>query len=155
MLITSNLIDRKYRNTMNAMLMIDIDNLKQTNDRLGHIAGDKIITRLSNCIRMLFRESDILGRVGGDEFAVFMKDCSSQEQVCEKARKLCELYRTIMSEGNDSVQLSCSIGIAMFPDSGTTFMQLYSNADKALYETKKDGKNSYTVFVPSFMKRDA
>src|SRR5574344_290854 len=155
MLITSTLLDRKYKNTINAMLMIDIDNLKQTNDRLGHIAGDKIITRLANCIRMLFRESDILGRVGGDEFAVFMKDCCSQEQVCAKAQKLCELYRTIMGEGNNSVQLSCSIGVAIFPDSGTTFMQLYSNADKALYDAKKNGKNSYALFTPSFMQCEA
>jgi diguanylate cyclase (GGDEF)-like protein len=147
MLITSVLVDRKYKNTVNAFLMIDIDNLKQTNDTMGHIAGDKIITRLADCIRMVFRESDILGRIGGDEFIVFMKDITGKTNAVKKAQKMCELYKTVFVQNNTTVKLSCSIGISIYPDDGQTFDNLYSCADKALYTAKNYGKDQCTLYA--------
>jgi diguanylate cyclase (GGDEF)-like protein len=147
MLITSTLLDRKYKNTVNAFLMIDIDNLKQMNDKLGHIAGDKIISRLADCIRMTFRESDILGRIGGDEFVVFMKDITSKENAYKKAQKLCRLYTTIIEQNNRRIELSCSIGISFYSEHGTTFNALYSCADKAMYTAKDSGKNQCIPYV--------
>lgn len=153
-LITNILQDRKYKNVKNAMLMIDIDNLKNINDRLGHIFGDMIIGRLADCIKMTFRESDILGRVGGDEFVIFMKDCTSEEAVRGKAEQLCSTYRTTLENAGSKVPVSCSIGIAVYPDNGDSFLSLYSNADKALYDAKKSGKNSCVLFLPLSSKSE-
>jgi diguanylate cyclase (GGDEF)-like protein len=147
MLVTATLLDRKYKNTINAFLMIDIDNLKQTNDMFGHITGDKIITRLADCIRMVFRESDIQGRVGGDEFVVFMKDVNTKNNALIKAQKMCELYRSILQQDGKRIELSCSIGISIYPDDGTTFCMLYSCADKALYTAKNYGKNQCALYL--------
>jgi len=149
MLITAMLIDRKYKNTVNAFLMIDIDNLKQTNDKLGHITGDKIIERLADCLRMTFRESDVQGRIGGDEFVVFMKDITSKDNAYKKAQKMCELYKAILEENNNKIKLSCSIGIAVYPDDGKNFTALYACADKALYTAKNCGKNQCSFYFPA------
>lgn len=146
MLITSALLDQKYQDRMNALLMIDIDNLKQINDMLGHLAGDKIITRLADCIRMVFRESDIQGRAGGDEFVVFMKDITTKDNALRKACKMCEAYKTVLKQNNMQIELTCSIGISIVPEDGTTFSALYSSADKALYAAKNNGKNQCSLY---------
>ncbi len=147
MLVTATLLDRKYKNTVNALLMIDIDNLKQINDMLGHIAGDKIITRLADCIRMVFRESDIQGRVGGDEFIVFMKDITTKANAVKKAQKLCGLYKSVFEQNKIPLEFSCSIGISVYPDDGTTFHALYACADRALYAAKDGGKNQCALYI--------
>lgn len=148
MLITSILIDRKYKKTASALFMIDIDNLKYINDTYGHVCGDRIIIRLANCIRMLFRESDILGRVGGDEFIVFMKDCGTTEDICTKAQRLCASYHSSYNFNGTAVSLSCSIGISLFPQHAQNFLDLYEDADKTLYAVKRSGKNKFSLFDP-------
>jgi diguanylate cyclase (GGDEF) domain len=148
MLVSSILLDRKYKNTQNALLIIDIDNLKCVNDTLGHQAGDKVITRIADCIRTTFRESDITGRIGGDEFAVFLKDITKKENAYTKAQKMCGLYQTVIQHNGCSVPVSCSIGIAVYPEHGTTFAALFACADNALYIVKDSGKNHCLLFVP-------
>ncbi len=127
-----------------AILMIDTDNFKSINDNLGHLYGDDVIKFVADAIKETFRDSDFVGRMGGDEFMVFMKDttCDITE---EKAKRLNEKIKKTFSEDGVSVDISCSIGIAYFSKDGREYDILYKAADDALYDAKEAGKNCYRV----------
>ena len=124
------------------LYMIDMDNFKCLNDTLGHMAGDEFLVELATAIKKCFRESDIVGRIGGDEFFVFMKNTPSHMVMERKAQELLEAVRTV-SAGYPTIPLSGSIGISVFPQNGNTLEELYNQADVALYEAKRKGKNQY------------
>lgn len=133
---------------MYAFFIFDIDNFKQVNDRFGHAFGDQCIKTFSGIIKAHFRSGDIVGRIGGDEFAVFIpvRDRLWAE---DKVRELSQALYTVCVDGactDTHWQLSASIGVAFYPEDGTDFASLYRNADQALYMTKKRGKNGYTIF---------
>lgn len=138
-LLTQNK-DAKY-----AFFIFDIDNFKQANDQYGHVFGDMAIKEFTTVIRRHFRENDILGRIGGDEFAVFIpvEDMGSVEAKAENIAA--DLDRTF-TDGVSSWKMSVSIGISIAPRDGMDFVSLYKNADAALYETKQRGKNGYTIY---------
>ncbi len=127
-----------------ALLMIDTDNFKSVNDQLGHQYGDKVIQFVASSIRDTFRDSDYVGRVGGDEFMVFMKH-TTPSITEERAEKLNSRIRHTFSQGDIAVSISCSIGIAYFGIDGEDFESLYKSADDALYEAKEAGKNCYRI----------
>lgn len=128
-----------------ALFIIDVDNFKAVNDNLGHLYGDEILKDISNKIKETFRNSDILGRIGGDEFIVFMKQAYSKEIVEKKAEKLCEDIKRSLPFGNGTIDISASIGIA-FTDKDNEFMTLFKNADSALYNSKNHGKDQYCIY---------
>lgn len=129
-----------------AFLMIDIDNFKNINDQLGHLTGDKALVEIAQVILQTFRDCDIVGRIGGDEFCVLMKDIPSQAAAISKADTLCKRLNLTYARGSTSVSISASIGIALYEDPCQGYMQLYSNSDTALYQAKKRGKNGYCVY---------
>ena len=129
-----------------ALLIIDIDNFKTINDTLGHLYGDAILSELSRSMRNSFRESDILGRVGGDEFIVFLKDIKNSEDAQKSAAKVLPLFSQLRNKDNLDASISCSIGISMYPNDGRDFSSLYQNADQALYQAKQEGKNRYSLY---------
>lgn len=128
-----------------AFFILDIDNFKQANDRFGHSFGDYCIRKFTAIIRKSFRTGDILGRIGGDEFVVFIP-AVSKSWAEKKGRELSAALHTVCTEGSSCWAMSASIGIAMAPEDGTNFAALYKNADTALYHTKQNGKNGYTFF---------
>ncbi len=128
-----------------AMLMIDTDNFKSVNDTFGHAYGDKIIVFVADSIRKIFRGTDFVGRVGGDEFMVFMRH-TSRNITEERARQLNEAIRRDLCEDGKLVKISCSIGISFFSQDGDTYQKLFSAADEALYHAKEAGKNCYRIF---------
>lgn len=139
--ITKRLIDEWLtsadRQHIHALMLLDIDNFKALNDELGHYFGDEVLIGFTEQIRRLFRSSDILGRIGGDEFVIFMKDVS-EFKIRERASQICEFsYRDI--------RISVSIGVAYAFKDGDNFETLYVKADKAMYEVKRSGKNGYTI----------
>ncbi|MTJ93285.1 MAG: GGDEF domain-containing protein [Desulfovibrio sp.] len=131
-----------------AMIMLDIDNFKELNDSLGHVAGDRIIQEFAQSIRAGFAADDIVGRVGGDEFVVLTLQ-QDEEALRKKADDLC---RTIHSAsfGGDAHHLAASIGVVIFPRHGKTFGDLYARADAALYRAKQNGKNTFVIFDKTF-----
>lgn len=143
-LITSCL--KKSSGCRHALFIMDIDNFKAINDHLGHIFGDSVLHDISPKIKKLFRSSDVVGRIGGDEFMVLMKDFSSDEVVKEKANAFCTLLRQTYTGENNDYAISGSIGIAIYPTDGTTYQQLYKKADAALYHAKRTGKSSYALY---------
>ncbi len=128
-----------------ALFMIDIDNFKALNDTFGHQVGDEFLIDFAAELKKSFRESDIVGRVGGDEFFALMRNVPDKETIENKAA---DLMRTIQNVCRDyqKVNLSGSIGIAVYPEGGKSIEALYLRADTALYQAKREGKNRYVFF---------
>lgn len=127
-----------------AFFLFDIDNFKQANDSCGHAFGDYCIREFTSIIRKHFRVNDVLGRVGGDEFAAFIPAPDS-EWVEDKAKELSNALRVTCTEGGKNWEMSASIGVSIASIDGNDFDTLYQKADAALYQTKQRGKNGYTI----------
>lgn len=132
--------------SIHAFLMIDFDNFKTINDTHGHLFGDTVLTEMTAGVQRLFHSDALIGRIGGDEFVVFLKNIPSSDFAQRKAEQILHLFDATFSFGKNNFQISCSIGIAMAPASGTNFTTLYRNADIALYSAKKQGKNRAVLF---------
>lgn len=134
-----------------ALAIIDIDYFKQVNDNLGHLMGDEILMEFGQSLRKIFRKTDILGRVGGDEFVVFLKDYGVVELVMAKMKEVMkDLRKERFLEGNmdKSVRTSASIGVAFYGSDALSFDELYKAADTALYISKNAGRDQYTFYSP-------
>lgn len=131
---------------MGALFMIDTDNFKQINDTEGHMIGDIVLTEMASGMKKIMRDSDVVGRIGGDEFAIFMKNISSTKDAEKKAEELLYMFRHLFQKDKSSVKVTCSIGISIYPKDGNTFKEMYTRADKALYQAKNLGKNNYVIY---------
>lgn len=136
-------------NELCALFMIDTDNFKLVNDSKGHLFGDAVLSELAAIMKKLTRQTDVVGRIGGDEFMIFLKDISSVDAAGEKAAELLQMFRHLFCDEKELVEITCSIGVAVFPRDGLNFQSLYHNADQALYQAKSQGKNQYVVFDPN------
>ncbi|MEJ2319139.1 MAG: sensor domain-containing diguanylate cyclase, partial [Gemmatimonadales bacterium] len=128
------------------LLLLDSDHLKAVNDRHGHHAGDRVLHRIAGALRGILRNSDEVARIGGDEFAVLMLQADEPLAVGIARRfkeQLCEAVLT--SETGDAIQVSCSAGIALFPDDGADAKALLRAADRALYSAKARGRGEISV----------
>ncbi len=134
------------KNKMGSLFMIDLDNFKSINDTFGHAFGDDVLKEAFEKIARNFRADDILGRVGGDEFVVFLKNTVNIDEISKKATKICSEVNKVYEKNGQSVNLSCSIGIALSPTHGETFEELYHKADLAMYSCKKKMKNGYVIY---------
>ncbi len=130
---------------LHALFMVDVDNFKVLNDTHGHRVGDEFLIDFASELKKSFRDSDVIGRVGGDEFFALMRNAQDMQMIENKAKHLLAAIQRVCREYQD-VKLSCSIGIAVYPKDGDCLEALYSRADEALYQAKYEGKNKY-VFV--------
>ncbi len=128
-----------------ALCIIDVDNFKQVNDSLGHAMGDTVIKRLATGLSSIFRSDDIVGRIGGDEFIVYVKNMPKLRPLLQKMDVVMEFFRQTFEDGDVRVSISCSVGIAHYPKDGTTYDELYKLADKALYRSKLT-KGTYNFY---------
>lgn len=135
----------EYPDENHAILMIDIDNFKNVNDGLGHDVGDHVISVVAGIISMQFGGSDIVGRIGGDEFMVFMKNVEDREEARRKAQNIVDAF---CKKENLSIPdcVSVSIGMAFSDESGIEYEPLFKKADEALYVSKEKGKSCYTEY---------
>lgn len=131
---------------MGVFMIIDLDKFKHINDCYGHLEGDRVICEFAAVLKRLFRSSDVIGRMGGDEFAVFFCGCFTPEQIAGRAQKVCDEVKGIMDSPGDLPGSSCSIGIAVSEDCRKSFRRLYKEADGALYNQKKHGRDGYCFF---------
>ncbi len=129
-----------------ALLMIDTDDFKLINDTQGHLFGDSVLSELAVEMRKLTRASDIVGRIGGDEFAIFLKNVASEEAVLNKATQFLEVFRKLFRKDEQLMRVTCSVGVAIYPDDGQDFQSLYYSADQALYQAKNKGKNQFVLY---------
>ncbi|MGL5259067.1 MAG: diguanylate cyclase [Lachnospiraceae bacterium] len=129
-----------------SLILVDIDEFKGVNDSLGHAMGDTVIIDVSKMLGNFFREEDIVGRFGGDEFVILLKNENDLDVLRKKCRELNEKVYIRYGEGEKSKQISLSIGVACYPQHGTDYETLFANADQAMYESKKKGRNTFTIY---------
>lgn len=129
-----------------AFIFLDIDNFKAINDNLGHSFGDNVLADISTSLKEIYADNNFIGRIGGDEFVALFKDIGSIDVVTEKAEEICSLLRSTYTGENNDYSISGSIGIALYPDDGTNYFELYTKADEALYDAKTAGKNQYIIY---------
>lgn len=129
------------------MFIIDIDNFKGINDTFGHTFGDTVISDIAEIIKQMFRENDVVGRIGGDEFFVLMKNVPV-EKAALKAEELCGRLSKEYSGGEIRRKISTSIGMSIFKKDGTEYTELFEKADRAMYRAKQSGKDGYAFARP-------
>lgn len=128
-----------------AFLLIDIDNFKQLNDTMGHLYGDTVLKNISKKLLSIFRRNDVVSRIGGDEFVVFLPDIGEKDNVLPKLKE----FQTIFSSVNTHQEvpvISSSVGVCFYPENGADFTTLFAKADESMYYTKKHGKNNYSFY---------
>lgn len=129
-----------------AFLIIDVDHFKEINDNLGHRFGDKVLKEIGEKLRKILRNDDCIGRIGGDEFMIYIKNISDVEVIARKVELILQVLFNEYTYNCKSYCISGSVGIAVYPWDGTSFAQLYHNADLALYECKRNGRNGYEFY---------
>ena len=129
-----------------ALLIIDLDDFKSVNDQYGHMFGDEVLVKAAETIKNLFRSMDIVGRIGGEEFMVLMKDIPGREIVEVRCSQLNAAFHDIFKEELKGKELSCSIGVAIAPENGRVYSDLFRHADSALYRAKDKGKDGYVFY---------
>ena len=146
-----NLLERSLKTEQRALLIVDIDDFKGVNDTFGHAVGDKVLRHTGEIIREVFTDDDYLGRIGGDEFCVLINERFDSEDklrdyVTDQCSKLCGEFHSNYIGEDKSYKVSVSIGIALFPQDAKDFASLYSACDRALYTSKKQGKDTFTFY---------
>lgn len=133
-----------------ALIFIDIDNFKSVNDKLGHMVGDETLVKIANHLGECTRDKDIVARFGGDEFCLFAVDMpqSAVKSFAQRATNVLSFGCTSKEEEKKDIviNVSASIGIALYPENGRTYDELVECADKAVYEVKESGKNGYKIY---------
>ena len=127
-----------------ALLVIDVDHFKTINDRFGHLCGDEALKGVAQAIRRALREFDIFGRIGGEEFSVFLPGVSPDRAGLVADRIRSEVWATELRLGEESCRVSVSVGGVTF-DRDTSFSELYRHADQRLYEAKRNGRNRVEI----------
>ncbi|MEA4872607.1 MAG: diguanylate cyclase [Synergistaceae bacterium] len=148
---TRDLIESYIGSTQSqgVFMMLDIDNFKRVNDTLGHLYGDAVLSELAHTLKSLFRDSDITGRIGGDEFVVFMTNVKETAVARKKAERILNAFKRSFRKEGVEYGISCSIGISLYPWNGTTYEKLLQKADLSLYFSKSSGKNQYNFYSDS------
>lgn len=129
--------DRSY-----AMVLFDLDNFKEANDRYGHMFGDEVLKHVARLVQKSVRGGDIAARIGGDEFLIFLEYSGGIEPVIRR------IFDALHGE-YQSFEILISMGIALSPENGTQYDALFHAADQALYVAKKGGKDRYRFYDDS------
>ncbi len=147
--ISRNIERAKRHHARFAVLFLDLDRFKQINDTLGHNVGDDLLQIIAKRLSLICRAEDTLSRLGGDEFIILIDQFESDEQLLKILSRLLNVVREPAIIEEHHLTVSTSIGIAIYPEDGVTADILIKNADAAMYESKKSGKNSYSFFNPA------
>lgn len=153
----SNRMEHREANTVIAFSMIDVDNFKQINDRLGHAYGDTVIIRMGQMLKKLYKEGAYVGRLGGDEFAIY-KEISFftgedvRSRIEQEMQTLLETFDREFYKEHEQCDISLSVGIYIDEDMTVSFQDMYTRADTALYHSKRNGKNQYTIYSEGLLK---
>lgn len=125
-----------------ALMFVDLDRFKPINDTYGHAVGDHVLQEAAQRMSKALRGSDAVGRMGGDEFAVLLSEIDSVHTAFEVRNKIYDAIRQPIHIGDLELEVSCSIGVAIYPDHGTDAPTLFHHADLAMYDAKESGRNS-------------
>ncbi|MDK1682552.1 bifunctional diguanylate cyclase/phosphodiesterase [Acinetobacter terrestris] len=146
--------EHRYRDDKIAFLYIDLDRFKAVNDVFGHHVGDQLLVQLATRIQGILAENQKLLRIGSDEFLMVL-ETASIEQAIEKSEQVLRLIQDSFLIAGKEINISSSIGIAMYPDHGNNLQDLLINADAAMLMSKYQGRNTYSVFSYSVDQQEA
>ena len=139
-------IDKSGENACGIMFILDIDNFKKINDTMGHAFGDKVLLNLGHDIKAWFRMDDIVGRIGGDEFMIFIKDVKDPDILTREGSRIMQFFEGFSVGEYTRYSPPASIGGAVYPTDAKDFEALYKAADMAVYKAKRDGKNRVAYY---------
>ncbi len=145
-LVSEAIVENASAGHMAALIMLDMDHFKDVNDTFGHAAGDKLLEDVGKVLNDSFKGRDVVGRMGGDEFMVFMADIKGEEDAINISAKLNKMLTKKIVKSEGEVTVTASIGIAICDSSITDYGTLFERADAALYKTKQNGRNGKTVY---------
>jgi diguanylate cyclase (GGDEF)-like protein/PAS domain S-box-containing protein len=137
-----------------AIAMVDLDHFKRINDKLGHPVGDSVLQTVAQRLRLAVRPSDTVARVGGDEFVVVLDGMNKPSDIHRIARSILDQFAEPVLIDAHELQLSASVGVAVFPTDGTETALLLKNADAAMYDAKAAGRNTYRLFDRQMMSQN-
>lgn len=126
-----------------ALLFVEMDGFKRVNDTLGHTVGDQLLNSIAQRLQHCVRESDTVSRLGGDEFVVLLSEISLPGDAVVCAEKIIEALRVPHDIDPHHLQVTASIGVAIYPDDGLDAESLLKNADNAMFRAKRYGRNTY------------
>lgn len=144
----SKILEESPNNAHHALAIIDMDDFKSVNDNYGHQFGDFVLESFAQRIKNCIRDTDLIGRLGGDEFLVFLKGVFNGDMALNRVETMLERLIPPFSNGLYTHRLGASIGVAIIPAEGISYEDLYKNADKAVYISKNKGKNTATLYTP-------
>ncbi|WP_018391925.1 bifunctional diguanylate cyclase/phosphodiesterase [Bacillus sp. 37MA] len=136
-----------------AVMFVDVDRFKHINDSYGHEIGDLILIETAKQIKECLHSTDLVARIGGDEFTILLTNVSDTERVETIAQRIKDSFQVPIESGGKVYNLSCSIGISLFPSDGKDVDELLKRADMALYAVKEQGRNGYLFFHPDMEER--
>ncbi|HEY5762352.1 MAG TPA: EAL domain-containing protein [Rhodocyclaceae bacterium] len=145
--LTASVAMARRNDWLLGLLLIDIDRFKIINDTLGHAVGDELLQQAAMRLRACLRDSDTVGRMGGDEFAVVLPDMDSAEMAAIVARKVVEVIAEPFVIDGQELFVSASVGISLYPDDAADIDVLVRNADAAMYRAKDSGRNAYAFYT--------
>ncbi len=131
-----------------AVIYLDLDGFKDVNDSLGHAAGDRLLVEVAHRLEERSRKSDLVARLGGDEFTLMLVDIHQPEQVGAMAEEILEALKQTIRIMERELRIGASLGIAIYPDDGTSVDEITKHADVAMYQAKATGKNHFQFFQP-------
>lgn len=141
-------------NTLCCIILIDLDDFKIVNDTLGHHVGDSLLFEVGQRLNHGLRTSDVLCRIGGDEFALILENLSSADQASLVAQKIINTLSLPFLLNNKEIFIGASIGISLCPQDSTDIPTLLRNADSAMYSVKGRGKNNFQIFLPEMESKN-
>ncbi len=145
--LSQSIKSAKRSKTKVAVLFIDLDYFKDINDSLGHDIGDSVLVEVAKRLNAQIRESDTVARLGGDEFAIIIDSFNEIRVVNNIVEKLFDSMAYPHECKENSLKLSLSLGITIFPEDSEYIETLLQNADKAMYRAKKSGRNTYCFYA--------
>ncbi|MDX1455588.1 MAG: EAL domain-containing protein [Gammaproteobacteria bacterium] len=131
-----------------AVLFVDVDRFKSINDSMGHHTGDRVLRSIAKRLMRCVRSSDTVARLGGDEFTVILEEFEDLDTVVSVCERILETTAEPLVIADGDMQLTCSIGISLYPNDASDSETLLQNADTAMYRAKKSGRNGYSFFTP-------
>lgn len=136
-LVSESIKEKRKEERIDALLILDCDDFKNINDTLGHLFGDRVLEQIGGYLKQVFGKTVIIGRIGGDEFLIYMKDIPSQEVVYNKCKEL----RTLLQSNEDGIAVTVSVGVTIIKKE-TDYEEAFQIVDEALYQAKRNGKDS-------------
>jgi len=142
----------KRRDGHLSVLFLDLDHFKEVNDSLGHAAGDRLLIAVGERLAAAVRQSDLVARMGGDEFVVLVEDPRNADEVTIVARKILHLLERPVVVDSNEIAISASVGISTYPEDGEDLETLVKHADEAMYQAKERGRNTFQHYSAALHK---